>query len=167
MAKLVVVKADRVEGVDTHKVKGLAAVPAPPSPVPYEGVGRFEYHGKLTDALSNFVTINDIPIASKASQSTLNPGEAVMPAGKHSGPQGSNFVPPSVPGTLEIQVNTLQITDTIGVGKPSVGAGSAFVTVDGVAVLLDGDAMDSCDATSAVGNSTVIADGQDFVFCAE
>jgi hypothetical protein len=167
MSKRIVVQNDKVEGTDTHHVTGIAAVPGTPPTVTYTGTGRYEYVGKMTDGLSDFVSINGIPIALTSSQSSLNPGENAPPAGKHSGPQGSNFIPPSVPGTFEIQTASLQITDVIGVGNPSATAGSAFVTVGNVAVLLDGDNIDTCDGLSTLMNSTVTAENQDFVFCSE
>jgi hypothetical protein len=60
---------------------------------------------------------------------------------------------------------TLNITDPIGTGVPNTGAGSTFVTIGGTKVLLDGDKIDTCDGLSVPANSTVTAEGQDFVNC--
>jgi hypothetical protein len=165
MGKLVVVKGDPVSGTDTHNVTGQATNPSPPPPtVPYppgpKGVGDFTYNGAITAGLSDFVTIGGVPVALVTSRSTLNTGEDIPPAGKHSGPQGANFVPPA-PAPLAA---TLSITDTpLGTGVPNAGAGSALLTVGGVKVLLDADEIDTCSGVGASGDSTVSAQGQGFV----
>lgn len=164
MGKRMIVQNDPVEGTDNHNVTGQAQNPAPPPPtVPYKGIGDFDYVGKITAQLSDFVTIDGKPIALKTSQSSLNPGESAPPAGRHSGPAGKNFNPPSPPPNLL----SLQVTDLIGEGKPGTSAGSSFVTVGGVKILLDGDKIDTCDGMNKPGNSTVTAKEQDFVSCSE
>lgn len=164
MGKLVVVQNDKVEGTDTHNVVGTG--PTPPSGTgPFKGTGRFDYKGKMTDQLSDFVKINDKPVALKSSKSSLNPGES-SPAGKHSGQNGSAFAPG--PGSTAPQPTidpTLSITDPIGPGTPNAGAGSTFVKIASTAVLLDGDKIDTCDGLSAPMNSTVTVGEQDFVSC--
>lgn len=161
MSKLVVIQDDPVEGIDKHNVSGNAQ---PPPPAPYSGIGDFDYQGKMTDELSDFVQINGQSLALMTSKSALNPGEDIRPVGKHSGPQGKSFQPPSPPPLPE----TLMIMDPIGEGTPNLlSAGSNFVTVEGTAVLLDGDKIDTCDGTGSLGNSTVTANGQDFVSCSE
>jgi uncharacterized Zn-binding protein involved in type VI secretion len=166
MPKLIVVENDPVEGTDTHNITGTATIPSPPGTAAYTGTGRYDYVGKMTDALSDFVTIDGTPVALTSSQSSLNPGESAPPAGKHSGPQGSGFIPPSIPAAT-IQTATLVIGDVIGTGNPSATAGSAFVTIGGVPVLLDGDSIDTCDGLNTPMNSTVTAENQDFVSCSE
>jgi hypothetical protein len=163
MAKLIVVENDKVEGTDKHNVFGaLGGVnPAPPpDAIPYTGVGDFKYVGKMTDQLSDFVSINGTPVALKNSKSSLNPGES-SPGGNHSGPNGTNFLPPT-PVPIPAKLN---ITDVIGEGTPSATAGSSFVTIGGVAILLDVDKIDTCDGTGKPMNSTVTAENQDFVTC--
>jgi hypothetical protein len=61
----------------------------------------------------------------------------------------------------------LKITDAVGEGKPSANSGSSFVNVGGVAVLLDGNKIDTCDGTHVPMNSTVTSENQDFVACSE
>ena len=142
MGKLIAVENDKVEGTDKHNVSGDATNPSPPPPtVPYIGIGDFEYAGKMTDGLRDFVSIDGQPVAKKDSKSSLNPGEDTAPTGKHSGPRGGNFVPPT-PAPI---TGTLSIDDPVGEGSPSATAGSSFVKIDGVAVLLDGDKIDTCD----------------------
>jgi hypothetical protein len=166
---LVVVKGDAVEGTDKHNVSGLGPNPSPPPPptVAYSGVGDFEYHGAVSDRLSELVQIGGIPVALVTSKSSLNSGEKAPPAGKHSGPQGSNFVPsPTTQAPLPTEA-TLSITDDVGTGVPSADAGSGLLTVGGVKVLLDGDAIDTCSGVGGLKGSTVTAEGQDFVSCSE
>lgn len=165
MGKLIVVENDKVEGTDKHNVSGNATNPAPSPPtVPYTGVGVFDYKGKMTDQLSDFVCINGKPAALKNSKSSLNPGEDSSPIGNHSGPKGKNFIP-STPEPIPL---TLSITDQpIGEGNPSSTSGSSFVKVDGVEVLLDSDKIDTCDGMGIPMNSTVTAENQDFVSCSE
>lgn len=158
MGTLVVVENDKVEGTDKHNVSGMATPPPPNTP--YVGVGDFQYKGKMTDALSDFVKIGGKPVALVSSKSSLNPGEDT-PAGKHYGAAGTNFVPPSPAPVL----SSLSITDPIGTGVPSAGTGSTFVSVGGTAVLLDGDKIDTCDGLSIPMNSTVTVENQDFTSC--
>lgn len=163
MAKKVIVKGDPVRGTDTHRVTGNATNPAAPPPtVPYVGTARFDYVGSMSVALSDLVSINDVPVALVSSRSMLDAGEAT-PSGKHGGPNGSGFTP-AAPSPIPA---SLSVVDPVGPGTPSASAGSAFVTVGGVAVLLDGDAIDTCDALSALGNSKVTAEGQDLVVVSE
>jgi uncharacterized Zn-binding protein involved in type VI secretion len=157
MGKLVVVEGDAVEGTDKHNVSGMTQ--SPPPPVTYAGIGSYDYHGKMTDALSTFVTIDGTPVAVVTSKSSLNAGETT--GGGHFGPNGSNLLPA---GANPV---TLQITDTIGTGVPNAGAGSGVLTIDGTKVLLDGDKIDTCDGLSIPANSTVTASGQSFVTCSE
>jgi len=169
---LIVVENDKVEGTDKHNVSGQttnSTLPQPPAPptVPYTGVGDFQYVGKMTDQLSDFVKIGGKPVALKSSKSSLNPGESAPPSGKHSGPAGSNFTPPVAPGILPLITPSLKIDDTIGEGNPSASSGSSFVKVASTAVLLDGDKIDTCDGLSVPMNSTVTAENQDFVSCSE
>lgn len=164
MAKLIVVEGDKVEGVDRHNVSGNATNPSgTPPTIPYVGVAEFEYAGAMTDALSDFVRIDGTAVALVSSKSSLDIGEDVPVAGKHSGPQGSNFIPPS-PAPIAA---SLSITDPVGEGTPSATSGSGFVRVAEDAMLLDGDSIDTCDGLSIPMNSTVTAEGQDFVSCSE
>lgn len=166
MTKLVVINQDTVEGTDRHNVSGNATNPAsPPGPptIPYAGVAEFDYVGKMTDDLSDFVTIGGEAVAIVDSKSSLDPGEDAPPAGKHSGPQGSNFLPPA-PSPIAI---SLSIPEPVGDGTPSATAGSSFVSIGGAAILLDGDSIDTCDGLSIPMNSTVTAANQDFVSCSE
>ena len=166
MAKNIVVDGDAVKGTDKHNVTGSATNPAPPPApptVPYAGIADFDYVGKMTSKLSDFVTIAGKAVAVATSESSLDPGESAPAAGKHAGMNGKNFTPPT-PAPI---TPTISITDPIGKGMPGAAAGSAFVTVDGVKVLLDGDTIDTCDGLSIPGNSTVTASKQDFVSCSE
>jgi hypothetical protein len=161
MGKLVVVKGDPVSGTDTHNASGQATNPSPPPPtVAYTGTADFQYDGAVTGQLSDFVRIGGVPVALVTSRSTLNPGEDTAPSGKHSGPQGRNFVP-----TAPVPVaSTMSITDTpLGTGVPNAGAGSAVLTVGGVKVLRDADKIDTCSGVGKKAGSTVTAQGQDFV----
>ena len=163
MGKLVVVGNDKVEGTDKHTVTGNATNPsAPPPTVPYTGIGSFDYSGKMTDQLSDFIKIDGHPIALINSKSSLNPGEDASPTGKHSGPMGTDFKPP----TPKPIAPSLSITDSIGTGIPNAAAGSSFVKVDGHNILLDGDFIDTCDGLGIPKNSSVTAQQQDFVSCA-
>lgn len=166
MGKLIIVENDKVEGTDKHNVKGPGTTNStPPSAATYIGVGDFDYAGKMTDQLSDFVKIAGKPVALKSSKSSLNPGESAPPEGKHSGPKGKNLAPPDT-GPIIPTMPSLQITDTpIGEGKPSASSGSSFVKVNSTAVLLDGDKIDTCDGLSKPMNSTVTAENQDFVSC--
>lgn len=158
MGTLVIGENDKVAGTDKHNVAGLMAAGSP-SPA-YKGVGDFDYVGKMTDALSDFVNADGQPVALISSQSSLDPGQDA-PGGGHSGPSGSNFVPSGEDAT------TLVIQDVIGIGDPSAAAGSSFVNVGGDALLLDGDAIDTCDGLGIPANSTFTAENQDFVSCSE
>jgi hypothetical protein len=168
MGVRVVVKDDAVQGTDKHNVAGVGPNPAAPPPtLPYSGVGDYEYRGKITDGLSDLARIGGVPVALVTSASSLGLGEAASPAGKHSGPQGSNFVAGPTSQAAQPTATTLSITDTVGTGVPSADAGSGLLTVGGVKVLLDGDAIDTCSGVGAVKGSTVTAEGQDFVSCSE
>ncbi len=159
MGKLVIVENDPVRGTDTHNVVG-SDTNAPPNP--YAGTGDFDYDGAITERLVDFVRIAGTAVAVVSSGSTLDAGQDVPPAGKHSGPMGSNFAPPSPPPNKV----TLAITDApLGIGEPNAGAGSALLTVDGVRVLLDGDEIDTCNGVGAKAGSTVTATAQGFVTC--
>lgn len=166
MGQLLVVEGDPVRGTDRHHVQGQGPNPAAPPPTaPYVGIGDYAYRGSLTEALSAFVTIGGRPVALVTSRSGLDPGEDA-PGGGHSGPSGGNFVPG--PGTVALTPApaTLQITDTpLGTGVPNSAAGNALLTVGGVRVLLDGDAVDTCSGLGTPAGSTVSAHGQDFVTC--
>jgi hypothetical protein len=163
MGKLIVVQGDRVQGTDTHNVSGMGPNPPGP-PAAFVGTGRYQYIGSMTDSLSTFVKVGGKPAALVTSKSSLNAGETVPPAGRHSGPAGDSFAPGSgsVPTPTSL---TLSITDVIGTGMPNGAAGSALLTVSGTKVLLDGDKIDTCDGTGAKANSTVAATGQSFVTC--
>lgn len=166
MGKLMVVENDKVEGTDTHNVAGMGPNPVQP-PVPpnvaFKGTGRFDYKGKMTDQLSDFVKIDNKPVALKSSKSSLNPGESA--SGNHAGPNGSAFVPGAGSLAPVPTSSTLAITDPVGTGNPSTTAGSSFVKIASTAVLLDGDKIDTCDGLSAPMNSTVTVQGQSFVSC--
>jgi len=162
MAKLIVVENDKVEGTDKHNVSGNATNPGPPPPtVPYVGIGDFDYVGKITEELNDFVKIDGTPVALIESKSSLDPGEDA--SGKHSGSMGKNFLPP-VPAPITVSLN---ITDPVGQGTPGMGSGSSFVKVSGVKVLMDGDKIDTCDGPGIIGNSEVTSENQDFVSCSE
>jgi hypothetical protein len=156
MGKLVVVKGDPVKGTDTHNVTGAT------STVPYAGTADFKYDGAVTGSLSDFVKIADVQVALVTSRSTLNSGEDAPPAGKHSGPQGANFVPSSP----TLITSSVLIGDTpLGTGVPNAGAGSSLLTVGGVKVLLNADKIDTCSGVGAKADSTVTAKAQQFVTC--
>jgi hypothetical protein len=160
VGKLVVVKDDAVEGTDKHNVSGTGTIPGPPGTAPYAGVASYSYKGKMTDALSDFVKIDGVAVATVASKSSLNPGETA-PGGGHWAGSGSGFLPPTptpIPASLSIP-------EPVGEGKPSATAGSSFVKVGGDKVLLDADKIDSCDGLHVPMNSTVTASGQSFVSC--
>jgi hypothetical protein len=163
MGKLLVVDGDEVKGTDKHNVSGKGTISGPPGTAPYLGTADFDYVGKMTSALSDFVTIDGKAAAVASSQSSLDPGETAPPAGKHAGMNGKNFTPPA-PTPIPTTIN---ITDPVGTGNPGAAAGSAFVTIDGVKVLLDGDSIDTCDGLGIPGNSTVTSSQQDFVTCSE
>jgi uncharacterized Zn-binding protein involved in type VI secretion len=159
MGRFIVVKDDKVEGTDNHKVTGQVTTPS--GPVSYAGTGDFAYVGKMTDELSDFVKINGKPVALKSSKSSLNEGESGS-SGKHYGPNGEKFTAPEPdPSSLSI------IDNPIGEGTPSGSSGSSFVKVGATAVLLDGDKIDTCGGSKGMKNSTVTAENQGFVSCSE
>jgi uncharacterized Zn-binding protein involved in type VI secretion len=162
MGKMVVVDGDEVKGTDKHNVSGTGTISGPPGTAPYVGIADFDYAGKMTTKLSDFVKIADKAVAVVSSESSLNPGETAPP-GKHAGMSGKNFTPPT-PTPIPTTIN---ITDPVGKGTPGAAAGSSFVTIGGVKVVLDGDAIDTCDGLSIPGNSTVTSSNQDFVSCQE
>jgi hypothetical protein len=165
VGKLVVVENDKVEGTDMHNLTGPGTTTSsPPVAATYKGVGSFDYAGKMTDQLSDFVKVDGKPVALKTSKSSLNPGESAPPAGKHSGPAVKNPTPP-LTSPIVATVPALSITDPVGEGKPSATAGSQFVKVGSTALLLDADKIDTCDGLSIPMNSTVTAAEQDFVSC--
>jgi hypothetical protein len=159
MGKLVVVKDDKVEGTDKHNISGAATTPN----TPYTGVGDYDYFGKMTGQLCDFVNIDGKPVALVTSKSSLNLGEDIPMVGKHSAGTGKNFNPPSPPPD-PMKINIL---DPIGTGNPSAGSGSSFVNINATNVLLDGNKIDTCDGLGSTGNSTVTAENQNFVSCAE
>lgn len=163
MGKLVVVDGDEVKGTDKHNVSGTGTITSPPGTAPYVGIADFDYAGKMTSSLSDFVTIGGKAVALTSSQSSLNPGETAPPSGKHAGLNGKNFTPTS-PTAIPTTIN---ITDPVGTGNPGAAAGSSFVTVGGVKLLLDGDSIDTCDGLGIPGNSKVTASKQDFVTCSQ
>lgn len=160
MGRKIIVENDKVEGTDQHNVTGKGDNPAlQPPKESFSGVGDFDYRGKMTDLLSDFVRIGGKPVALKSSKSSLNPGDTT-----HKGENGSNFVPG--PGSVpKPDKEGLSIIDSIGNGVPSSGAGSIFVKIGTVAVLLDSDKIDTCGTASKPMNSTVTSQTQDFVKC--
>ncbi|MGD9157550.1 MAG: hypothetical protein PVG39_04020 [Desulfobacteraceae bacterium] len=166
MGTLIVVDGDKVEGTDVHNVSGPGTDNALGTPAPYTGTANYDYVGSMTDQLSDFVMIDSKPVAVVSSQSSLNIGEDIPPAGGHSGPAGSSFNPPET-SPITATIPLLQITDPVGVGVPSSGTGSSFVKIGSVKVLLDGDSIDTCDGLGGKGNSMVTAENQDFVTCLE
>lgn len=161
MGKLVIVRNDSVEGTDAHAVAGTATTPDG-KPAPFTGTGAFDYHGRVTQQLSDFVRVGGAPLAVKSSRSALNPGEAAT--GDHAGPNGSNFQP-AAPNTPV--ASSMVIQDAIGEGRPSAAAGSRFVSAGGSPVLLDGDRFDTCGPAAGGANSAVSAGTQNFVSCSE
>lgn len=163
MGKLIIVENDKVEGTDTHSLSGPGTTAsAPPMSSPYSGSGSFDYVGKMTGQLSDFVKIDGKPVALKSSKSSLNPGEDAPPSGKHSGPMVKNPVPP-LTSPIVATVPMLAITGPVGTGNPGATAGSTFVKIASTAVLLDGDKMDTCGPPPM--NATVTSEKQDFVSC--
>ncbi len=162
MAKSLIVEKDAVHGTDQHNVFGIALTPS--GPVSYSGVGEYTYTGAMTDELSDFVRIAGRPVAQTTSRSSLDLGQDVFPTGGHSGPIVPKFAKFTPPTPVPIpQFLFLMIIDPVGVGRPNVGAGSGFVSVTGRPVLLDGDAIDTCDGTGRPKNSTVTSSHQSFV----
>lgn len=164
MGKLIIVENDKVEGTDTHSLSGPGNTASPPPPVPatYLGSGSFDYIGKMTDQLSDFVNIDGKPVALKSSKSSLNSGEDTPPSGKHSGPMVKNPAPP-LTGPIVAIVPQLAITGPVGTGNPGATACSTFVSIASTPVLLDGDKMDTCGPPPM--NATVTSENQDFVSC--
>jgi uncharacterized Zn-binding protein involved in type VI secretion len=162
MGKTIVVDGDQVKGTDKHNVAGIGTIPSPPGTAPYAGIADFDYAGKMTDQLSDFVKIDGKAVAVASSHSALDPGETAPP-GKHAGMSGKSFVPPT-PTPIPTTIN---ITEPVGIGTPGAAAGSAFVTIGGVKVVLDGDSIDTCDGLHIPGNSSVASSQQDFVSCSE
>jgi hypothetical protein len=169
MGRKVVVKGDAVSGTDRHHVVGTISVPGPPPitlaypPPGSPATAQFTYTGAMTDALSDLVTIGGRPVAAVTSHSSLNAGEAA--SGGHSGPQAQQPFAPIPTGTPIL--SSFKIIDVVGSGTPGATAGSGFVTIGGAAVLLDGDAVDTCDGTGAQGNSHVSSSHQGFVEVSE
>lgn len=159
MGKLVIVRNDSVEGTDTHPVSGSAT--SGNATVPYAGAAGFDYHGRVTRQLSDFVRVGGAPLGVKSSRSALNPGETAT--GGHAGPSGKNFQP-TAPAPIP---STMQITGDIGEGRPSATAGSRFVSAGGSPVLLDADRFDTCGPAAGAANSAVSAVTQNFVSCSE
>ena len=168
MGTLIVVEGDKVEGTDKHNVSGTGTMPASPSPVPgtsFTGIADFDYKGSMTDELSDMVSIGGKAVALITSKSSLDPGEDS--AGGHAAISAKSIMPippPTItPGTEVV----ISITDSIGEGIPSSGTGSSFVKVEGDAILLDGESIDTCDGLSIPMNSSVTSENQDFVSCSE
>jgi uncharacterized Zn-binding protein involved in type VI secretion len=156
MGKLVVVEGDPVTGNDIHTVSGTTSQGSL-----YLGTGKFAYNGSVTAQLSDFVSIDGTPVALVASGSSLGPTETAT--GGHGPLSGSDF---SAPGPApKSPVSFLDAP--LGAGSPSSGAGSGLLTVDGVKVLLDGDSFDTCGPAPTTAGSSVAAQGQEFVTCAE
>lgn len=164
MGTLIVIEGDKVEGTDIHNVSGPGTTPS--GSATYKGIASYDYKGKMTDELSDFFSIDRKAVAVKTSKSSLNPGETVPPIGGHSGPAGSSFTPPET-SPITATIPLLKIDDTVGEGVPNASAGSSFIKIDGVEVLLDGDSIDTCDGMSTPANSTVTSENQDFVSCSE
>jgi hypothetical protein len=165
MGRLVVLKGDPVNGTDTHNVTGTGPGQNSSSD-PFTGTGDYTYTGAITDRLSDFATVNGIPIALVTSGSSLDPGEATPPTGGHSGPKASKFTPAKgCPVAAPDPSTTAVITDAVGPGTPNSGAGSALLTVGGTKVLLDSDAIDTCSGTGQKADSKVTAQGQELVTC--
>ncbi len=161
MGKLIIVESDKVQGTDKHNVSG-SNTSSPPTA--YSGMGDFDYAGKMTMQLCAFIKIDGKPVALKTSKSSLNPGETAPPLGKHSNLLGKNWNPATPPPNPV----TLTLVGVTGEGSPDSGAGSKFVTAGGVALLLDGDKISTCDSTTPMNmNSAVTSQGQSFVFCSE
>jgi hypothetical protein len=165
MGKRVVVEGDAVTGTDTHNLSGPGLTP-PSTPANYSGIGSFDYVGKMTESLSDFVAVDGRPLALTSSRSSLDPGETAPPSGRHSGPAVKNPLPPT-DAPIQATVPLLKIDDAVGEGRPGAGAGSRLLKVGGVAALLDADRIDTCDGLGVPGNSSVAASGQDFVSCSE
>lgn len=163
MSKKVVVENDKVDGKDTHAVSGTGVPsPTPPPTVPFTGTADLDYVGRMTDGLSDFVRIDGKPVATVQSRSSLDRGQ-VAPGGAHH-PDSGTITPLAPAGVTPVPLS-VSITDDVGEGKPSAGAGSAFVKVGGQKLLLDGDPLDTCGSLSKPMNSTVTAQGQAFVSC--
>jgi hypothetical protein len=156
MSKLLAVEGDPVDGKDTHNVTG-PSVSNPP--VVTSWTGDYTYKGKLTDGLSDFVTVGGKPLALVTSGSELRAEGTV----DHTAARGGNFNPPSPPPNLGM-LKFVPATG-VGAGRPSQDAGSALLTVNGVKALLDGDSFNTCGIPGGSKSSTVTAKNQDFVTC--
>lgn len=167
MGTLIVVEGDKVEGTDKHNISGTGTLPPPPPSgtpgTPFTGIADFDYKGSMTDELSDMVSIGGKAAALVSSKSSLDPGEDS--AGGHAPTSAKNIH--ETPTMIPVSRVVTAITDAIGTGVPSAGTGSSFVKVDGNAVLLDGDSIDTCDGLSIPMNSTVTSENQDFVSCSE
>jgi hypothetical protein len=155
MAKLLVVEGDKVDGTDKHNVTGTF-----PNGTTYAGIGDYAYKGRVSTALSGLVTVGGRPLAVVTSGSTLRPDGTL----DHTALKGTNFVPPGAPTPVSF---TPPPPPDLGTGKPSAGAGSTLLTVEGAATLLAGDKFDTCGVSTGKGSSTVAASGQSFVTCSD
>jgi hypothetical protein len=156
MAKALIVKNDPVDGTDTHQVTGLTTSSPPAT---YTGTGDYQYQGAVTGGLSDFVTVNGIPVAVVTSTSSLRAEGATA----HQALSGANYqlpTPAPNPGTLRFIPAT-----GVGDGKPGAAAGSALLTIGGVKALLTGEKFDTCGIPGGKGKGTVAAQGQTFVTC--
>ncbi|SCL34969.1 hypothetical protein GA0070624_5131 [Micromonospora rhizosphaerae] len=156
MGKALIVKNDPVDGADTHQVTG-STTSSPPAA--YTGTGDYQYQGAVTGGLSEFVTVNGIPLAVVTSTSSLRAEGATA----HQALSGGNYQPPAPapnPATL-----TFTPATGVGDGKPGAAAGSALLTAGGAKALLDGDPFDTCGIPGGKGKGTVTAQGQAFVTC--
>jgi hypothetical protein len=161
--KKIIVKGDPVTGSDNHEVSGTGNDPSTGSPVAGKWKGTYSYAGTMTEALSDFMTIQDDPVAVVVSRSSLD-GTSHVPA------SGTGFapVPPTTPPVPNPALSPMAFTKTVGAGAPRTGAGSSFVTVNGAtAVLLDADRIDTCGEERGSGNSEVKSSKQSFVTVTE
>jgi uncharacterized Zn-binding protein involved in type VI secretion len=154
MGKLLVLRNDPVDGTDKHAVSG-STTSNPPTP--YTGVGEYTYGGAVTSGLSDFVTIDKVPVALVGSASTLRADSKT----KHQALSGSNFKPPSPPP--DTATLAFAVTAGVGDGAPAATAGSSLLTIGGVKALLDGDTFDTCKIATGKGAATVAAKAQDWV----
>jgi hypothetical protein len=105
------------------------------------------------------VTVGGKPLAAVTSGSTLRAdGTAAHTA---SAPKEGSLVPSNLTPIAFVPPTG------IGEGKPSKGAGSTLLVVDGSAALLAGDAFDTCGVATGKDRPTVAASGQSFVTCSE
>jgi hypothetical protein len=164
-AKRMIVEDDPVNGSDTHEVSGTGTDPATGTPVAGTWKGTYAYAGTITDALSDFVTIQEgavaRPVALVESRSSLSSTSHIPGSGT-----GFLLVPPTTPPAPNPAL-PMSFTKTVGAGAPSTGAGSSFVTVMTKAVLLHADKIDTCGDERGSGNSAVTSAGQSFVTVTE